>query len=121
MNEVTLPPSPNWYLNNILACSSNGTTAWGARNTIVIARFNENDKILHYSIIKHAHKSRVTCLVFTPKIEEVNPNLMASTGDDNAIKIWDSETLSDNYTYFLENVSTCINIYIYIYIYIINV
>lgn len=110
MNEVTLPPSPNWYLNNILACCSNGTTVWGARNTIVIAKFNEDDKTLHYSIIKHAHKSKVTCLVFTPKIEEVNPNLMASTGDDNAIKIWNSETLCGIYTYFLENVSTCINI-----------
>lgn len=110
MNEVTLPPSPNWYLNNILACSFNGTIAWGARNAIVIAKRNEDDKLLQYSIIRHGHKSKVTCLAFTPQIEEVNPNLMASTGDDNAIKIWDSGTLSNSYTYLLENVSTCINI-----------
>nr|XP_033190238.1 gem-associated protein 5 isoform X2 [Bombus vancouverensis nearcticus] len=103
MNEVTLPPSPNWYLSNILACSFNGTIAWGARNIIVIGKLNENDKILQYSIIKHGHKSKVTCLAFTPQFEEVNANLIASTGDDNTIKIWNSETLSVTYTYLLEN------------------
>lgn len=104
MNEVTLPPSPNWYLSNILACSFNGTIAWGARNIIVIGKLNENDKILQYSFIKHCHKSKVTCLAFTPQFEEVNANLIASAGDDNTIKIWNSETLSVTYTYLLENV-----------------
>ncbi|KAF3428992.1 hypothetical protein E2986_02063 [Frieseomelitta varia] len=110
MNQVTLPPSPNWYLNNILACSSTGITAWGARNSIVIAKFDELDKILHYFIIRHAHKSRVTCLAFTPNLKEVNPNLMASTGDDNIIKIWDSDTLYDIYTCCLENTKQAVSV-----------
>ncbi|KZC13808.1 PREDICTED: gem-associated protein 5-like [Dufourea novaeangliae] len=99
MNETTLPPSPNWYLSNILAYSFNGTVAWGARKTIVVVKSNENEKALQYSIIKHAHKDRVTCLAFTPQFEEVNSNLLASTGDDNIVKVWDSETLSIAYSY----------------------
>ncbi|XP_076752197.1 gem-associated protein 5-like isoform X2 [Xylocopa sonorina] len=102
MNEVTLPPSPNWYLSNILACSYNGTVAWGARSMIVVAKPSENKKILQYSIIRHAHKSKVTCVAFTPYFEELNANLIASTGDDNTIKIWNLETLSIMYTHLLE-------------------
>ncbi|CAL7940645.1 unnamed protein product [Xylocopa violacea] len=108
MNEVTLPPSPNWYLSTILACSYNGIVAWGARNMIVVAKPSENEKILQYSIIKHAHKSKVTCVVFTPHFEEVNTNLVASAGDDNKIKIWNLETLSTVYTYFLETTKQAI-------------
>ncbi|OAD62256.1 Gem-associated protein 5 [Eufriesea mexicana] len=102
MNEATLPPSPNWYLSNILACSFNGTVAWGARNAIVIAKSSENNEILQYSIINHAHKSKVTSLAFTPQFEVVNANLIASTGDDNIIKVWDLDTLSTTYTHSLE-------------------
>nr|XP_031838451.1 gem-associated protein 5-like isoform X1 [Nomia melanderi] len=101
MNETTLPPSPNWYLSNILACSFNGTVAWGARNTIVVVKSNQNEKALQYSIIQHAHKNRVTCIAFTPEFEEANNNLMASTGDD-IIKVWDLETLSVVYNYSFE-------------------
>lgn len=97
MNETILPPSPNWYLSNIFTCSFNGIVAWGARNMIVIAKISENNKTLQYSIIKNAHKSKVTCLAFTPHFEEVNANLIASTGDDNIIKIWNLETLSVAY------------------------
>lgn len=108
MNETILPPSPNWYLSNIFTCSFNGTVAWGARNMIVIAKISENNKTLQYSIIKNAHKSKVTCLAFTPHFEEVNANLIASTGDDNIIKIWNLETLS--VAYLLDIVSFYINV-----------
>ncbi|XP_017790259.1 PREDICTED: gem-associated protein 5 [Habropoda laboriosa] len=100
MNETTLPPSPNWYLSNILACSFNGTVAWGARDMIVVAKSEGNGKALQYSIIKHSHKSKVTCLAFTPEFEEIN--LLASAGNDNAIKIWNLETLTIAYTHLLE-------------------
>jgi len=39
MNEETLPPSPNWYLSNVLACTADGTIAYGAKNNIVIAKY----------------------------------------------------------------------------------
>ncbi|CAK9799473.1 Gem-associated protein 5 [Anthophora quadrimaculata] len=102
MNETTLPPSPNWYLSNILACSFNNTVAWGARNMIIIAKSEGNGKPLQYSIIKHAHKSKVTCVAFIPQFKEINTNLIVSIGDDNAIKIWNLETLSIAYTHLLE-------------------
>ncbi|XP_076633112.1 gem nuclear organelle associated protein rigor mortis isoform X2 [Colletes latitarsis] len=101
MNEVTLPPSPNWYLSNVLACSFDGTVAWGGRNVIVILKTDKNDKSLQYSIIKHAHKDRVTCLAFTPKFEQVTDNLIASVGDENIIKIWNLKTLSIVYSHSL--------------------
>nr|XP_033335076.1 gem-associated protein 5-like [Megalopta genalis]XP_033335077.1 gem-associated protein 5-like [Megalopta genalis]XP_033335078.1 gem-associated protein 5-like [Megalopta genalis]XP_033335079.1 gem-associated protein 5-like [Megalopta genalis]XP_033335080.1 gem-associated protein 5-like [Megalopta genalis] len=99
MNEITLPPSPNWYLSHILACSYNGTVAWGARNTITILKLNENEKALNYFIIRNAHKVRVTSLAFTPQFKEVNGNLLASTGDDDKVKVWDAETLAMVYSY----------------------
>ncbi|XP_017879066.1 gem-associated protein 5 [Ceratina calcarata] len=102
MNEVTLPPTPNWYLSNICACSFDGTVAWGARNVIIIAKPNAGEKTLQYSIIKNAYKQRVTCVAFTPPFEEVNPHLLASTADENVIKVWDAQTLSTVYTYTLE-------------------
>lgn len=109
MNEATLPPSPNWYLSNVLVCSFNGTIAWGARNVIVAAKPQENEKSLQYSIIKNAHRDRVTCLAFTPPFEQVNSNLIASTGEDHTIKVWNLETLSVAYTHSLEHVSVRIN------------
>lgn len=105
MNEATLPPSPNWYLSNILACSHTGTIAWGARNVIVATKPNESEKSLQYSIIKHAYKTKVTSLAFTPPFEQVNSNLLASTGEDNTINVWNLETLSIAYTYSLKDVS----------------
>ncbi|XP_076393217.1 gem nuclear organelle associated protein rigor mortis [Megachile rotundata] len=107
MNETTLPPSPNWYLSNIFACSFNGTVAWGARNVIVVVKptttGQESNNTLQYSIIKHAHKTKVTCVAFTPRFGEVNSNFIASTGDDNTIKIWNSETSNIANTYILKS------------------
>ncbi|XP_043264591.1 gem-associated protein 5-like [Colletes gigas] len=101
MNEATLPPSPNWYLSNILACSFDGTVAWGSRNVIVILKTEKNEKSLQYSIIKQAHKNKVACLAFTPPFEEVTDNLIASVGDENIIKIWSLKTLSTVYSHSL--------------------
>ncbi|XP_078046192.1 gem nuclear organelle associated protein rigor mortis isoform X2 [Augochlora pura] len=99
MNEIILPPSPNWYLSNILTCSYNGIVAWGARNAVTFLKPNENEKALNFSIIRNVHKFRVTSLAFTPQFEEVNSNLLASTGDDEKVKVWDIETLSTVYNY----------------------
>ncbi|XP_076292117.1 gem nuclear organelle associated protein rigor mortis isoform X2 [Lasioglossum baleicum] len=99
MNEITLPPSPNWYLSNILACSYNGTVAWGARNVLAILKFNQNEKTASHFIIRNVHKYRVTCVAFTPEFVDVNSNLLASTGDDNIVKVWDTDTLSMVYSH----------------------
>ncbi|KAL0127536.1 hypothetical protein PUN28_003065 [Cardiocondyla obscurior] len=89
MNEVTLPPSPNWYLSNIIACSRLGTVAWGARNFIVIAR--KEDGALKYSIIKGYFKDKVTSLAFCPKPTSVE--LLICGGDDTKARVFNVNTL----------------------------
>lgn len=93
MNEVTLPPSPNWYLSNVLACSKRGTVAWGARNFVVIARPKE-DNVMQYSIIKDYFKDKVTALAFCPKLDNPeSPELLICVGDDTKVRVWNVDTL----------------------------
>ncbi|KAL2748138.1 gem-associated protein 5 isoform X1 [Vespula maculifrons] len=94
MNEVTLPPSPNWYLNSIFTCSKDGTIAWGARNAIIIAKRQQENKILNYSIIKDAHIDRVTSLAFSPEYGQEDKNLLVSGGDEFTVRIWNLDNLS---------------------------
>ncbi|KAL6264530.1 hypothetical protein P5V15_004637 [Pogonomyrmex californicus] len=94
MNEVKLPPSPNWYLNNILACSKRGTVAWGTKNCIVIARQKEGNNVMQYSIIKDQFKDKVTAVAFCPKFESLDsPELLIFCGDDVKVKVWNVDTL----------------------------
>ncbi|XP_043268004.1 gem-associated protein 5 [Venturia canescens] len=94
MNEVTLPPSPNWYLNSILSCANDGTVAWGARNSIVVAKPQENSKNLSYSLISNAHPDKVTSLAFSPEYGQPHKNLLISGGDEHIARIWNLDTMS---------------------------
>ncbi|XP_011499580.1 PREDICTED: gem-associated protein 5 [Ceratosolen solmsi marchali] len=93
MNEVTLPPSPNWFSSTILACASDGTIAWGAKNSIIIAKAKDN-KQLDYSIIEKAHYDRVSTIAFSPTNIDNNDKLLVSGGNDNIVKIWNLNDLS---------------------------
>lgn len=93
MNSAILPPSPNWYLSNILAYSKNETLAWGAKNCIVIAKKKENDLGLDFCTIQDAHIDRVTALAFCPKFEPSSSELIISCGDDDKAKIWNINKL----------------------------
>ncbi|XP_014224156.1 gem-associated protein 5 [Trichogramma pretiosum] len=92
MNEVILPPSPNWYFSSILACANDGTVSWGARNAIVVAKPDEESGSLSYSFIDRAHTDRVTTLAFSPEKKDGILRLV-SGGDDNVIKIWNLTNL----------------------------
>jgi gem associated protein 5 len=99
MNEVTLPPSPNWYLSNVLACTADGTIAYGSRNNIIIAKHLPENSASHtpqISIISSAHKERVTVIAFSTSRESSDTywNCLASAGDDSVIRVWNLETLS---------------------------
>ncbi|XP_058807144.1 gem-associated protein 5-like [Phymastichus coffea] len=93
MNELTLPPSPNWYLSTILACASDGTVAWGSRNSIVIAK-SDDDKKLNYKIIDKASTERITSVAFAPLKETDNYLSLVSSADDHTVKVWNLSDLS---------------------------
>ncbi|XP_015605680.1 gem-associated protein 5 isoform X2 [Cephus cinctus] len=99
MNEVTFPPSPNWYLSSILACSNNGTVAWGSRNAIVIAKASQDGKIFKYNIIPNAHLDRVTSVAFSPKFGEPDNNFLVSGGDEYIARIWNLDTCNAHMAY----------------------
>lgn len=103
MNEVVLPPSPNWYLNNILACSKRGTLAWGAKNVMIIAKHEEGHSNLQYSIIKDFCKDRVTALAFCPNPD--SPELLIVGGDEDKVKILSMDTLEAIVQFSFKNVS----------------
>lgn len=99
MNEETLPPSPNWYLSNILACRADGTIAYGSRNNIVIAKYLPGNSASHtprISLVPNAHKERITVVAFSTGRENSDTywNCLASAGDDSVIRVWSLETLS---------------------------
>ncbi|XP_008548447.1 gem-associated protein 5 [Microplitis demolitor] len=94
MNEVTLPPSPNWYLTTILSCARDGTVAWGSKNMIVVSKPpGVITKARDYSIITDAHTDRVSSVSFCPDYGP-GKRLLLSGGDENIIRIWDLETMS---------------------------
>lgn len=93
MNSAILPPSPNWYLSNILALSKHKTLAYGAKNCIIIAKQKENDLALKFCTIQDAHVDRVTALAFCPKVELDGSELVISCGDDDKAKIWNIDKL----------------------------
>jgi hypothetical protein len=73
VNEETLPPSPNWHLSNVLACTADDTIPYGAKNNIVIAKYlpgysaNVTPQIC---VIRNAHNERVT-VVASPQAEKI--------------------------------------------------
>ena len=115
MNEVTLPPSPNWYLSNVMSCSKNGTVSWGSRHTIVIGRPKENSKILQYSIIPNAHTDRVTSLAFSPEFEKLEKRFLVSAGDEHVVKIWNVDTLTTTLTNSILDVSIHFLFFLYFF------
>ncbi|CAD6240854.1 GSCOCG00008959001-RA-CDS [Cotesia congregata] len=100
MNELTLPPSPNWYMTSIMSCSTDNTVAWGSKNMLIISQPPKaNSKSLDYSIITDAHTDRVTSVSFCPDYSP-KKRLLLSGGDESIIRIWDLETLSAVHSQF---------------------
>lgn len=95
MNEVALPPSPNWYINNILSCSKRGTVAWGGKNFIVVAKRSNNNDTLQYSLIKDNQKEKITAVAFRPASNDDldSPEMLIAGGDNDIVKVWNIDTL----------------------------
>lgn len=110
MNETLLPPSPNWYLSNIFACSRRGTVAWGAKNFIIIAKQKEDSDTLQYSIINPTTThDRIVAVAFCPQSNDsddtINPELLITGNDDDKIAIWNVDTLELIMEFSFKNVS----------------
>lgn len=57
MNTLTIPPSTNWYLPNIIACTPDNTVIYGSRSNIAIIynEKNEPDSPASVKLISRAH------------------------------------------------------------------
>ncbi|PSN42120.1 Gem-associated protein 5 [Blattella germanica] len=96
MKEEVLPPSPNWFLSNILAHLGDNTIAYGARNWIIIAKFLSENQTPEISTIVNAHKEKVSVLAASPTTDVGSAfwQGLASAGDDSLVKVWNWETLA---------------------------
>ncbi|XP_075214560.1 gem nuclear organelle associated protein rigor mortis isoform X2 [Lycorma delicatula] len=96
MNNLIIPPSPSWYLSNIITCNDDGIIAYGARHEVIIMKTkNEISPYnFEYSFIPVAHKERITCLAFAPKNTSICfKNCIATASDDGTVRIWDIDSL----------------------------
>ncbi|XP_073993143.1 gem nuclear organelle associated protein rigor mortis [Rhodnius prolixus] len=93
MGEITIPPSPSWYLSNILACNDEGTAvAYGAKHELVILRPTTNfvkQCEIQPVFIPMAHKERVSAIAFSPSSSENFKNHLVSCSDDGTVHVWD--------------------------------
>lgn len=94
MNELTLPPSPNWYQSTVLATAKEGTIAWGSSNSIVIGKKRENIKKRDFFIIQDAQIDKVNSLAFSPNYGEEGKNLLVSGGEEYIVRVWDLDSMS---------------------------
>ncbi|XP_057667070.1 gem-associated protein 5-like [Diorhabda carinulata] len=92
MNTLIVPPSPNWYEANILACAPDNTLIYGAKNHIVILENSfETNKAADIRIIAHAHTQKVLGVTLNKNWGE--PKKWAvSISDDKTVKIWEVTT-----------------------------
>lgn len=99
MTELIIPPSPSWYLSNILGCSDDGNIlAYGARHEIVLlnmSKTSEKSYEILPSFIPMAHKDRVTAVAFPPSHTELYKDNVVSSSDDGSVRVWNyvSQTL----------------------------
>jgi WD40 repeat protein len=94
LGEAVLPPSPNWYLPQILDVANDGTVCWGGNTSLVVMSvIADKDKMLQViklDIIPHAHRERVSAVAFGPP----GPceKMIATIGGDGYVKVWDTHT-----------------------------
>lgn len=58
MNELVVPPSPNWYSSSILACAPDNTVIYGARQSIVIIKPTHPSEAADIQMIYLAHNDK---------------------------------------------------------------
>lgn len=64
MNNLVIPPSPNWYESKILACTVDNTLIYGSKTEIVIIKPRPYDEPADIKVILHAHYERLYILLY---------------------------------------------------------
>ena len=72
-SKITLPPAANWFCANILDTGPQGWTCWGAKNSLVLMRDDDDDQYPRIVTHPDAHgdKSKVTAVAWCPDINGV--------------------------------------------------
>nr|CAD7447477.1 unnamed protein product [Timema bartmani] len=97
MNEITIPPSPNWYFGDILSCNNDGVFVYGSRNDLIVCRHMSGGSLAdgpQVQMIRVAHKEKVTVVRLSKTNGGKYPHSVATVGDDSIVKLWHLETLS---------------------------
>ncbi|GJQ82382.1 hypothetical protein Trydic_g447 [Trypoxylus dichotomus] len=102
MNELVIPPSPNWYENKVFVCSNDNTLIYGSRGEIVIINPAPPEEPFPIKIISCAHNGRILS-VDAHHAWNSDKKLIVSAGEDKLVKIWDvveMVCLYENATHF---------------------
>ncbi|XP_034936636.1 gem-associated protein 5 [Chelonus insularis] len=91
MNEVVLPPAPNWFRSTAFACANDGTIAWLTKAIITISKPRKDSKIRDFHFILDTHANSANSIAFSPEYGKPEKNFLVSGGSDN-IKIWNLDT-----------------------------
>ncbi|KAK5643800.1 hypothetical protein RI129_007645 [Pyrocoelia pectoralis] len=91
MNKLVIPPSPNWFASNILACASDNTVIYGSRQDVIVIQPAPPDEPADVKVLSGIHSGRVSFVSLN--INWGNPNKWAvSVAEDNVVQLLDIAT-----------------------------
>ncbi|KAK9876684.1 hypothetical protein WA026_014063 [Henosepilachna vigintioctopunctata] len=106
MNRLVVPPSPNWYNAEILACAPDNTLIYGSKNDLVIIRTIPGCEPYQIKFVDQAHKQRVISV--DNNIQWGLPNKwVVSSGEDNYVKLWNIDKLENIYSHDVHKENKC--------------
>ncbi|XP_017772200.1 PREDICTED: gem-associated protein 5 [Nicrophorus vespilloides] len=92
MNNLLIPPSPNWYEPNIMACTKDNTVCYASMDNLIIIKNKQNiNEPAKIKIISHAHIERIFAVTANPNWADPD-KLILSSGSDKLVKLWDGDT-----------------------------
>ncbi|XP_066156134.1 gem-associated protein 5 isoform X2 [Euwallacea fornicatus] len=93
MDTLIVPPSPNWYQPDIMACAPDNTFLYGARNDFVVIKPTFDDRPDDIQIVSKAHFKWIVSV-------NINKNwgkphkYAVTTSEDKVVKLWDVESVT---------------------------
>ncbi|KAL1490629.1 hypothetical protein ABEB36_013290 [Hypothenemus hampei] len=93
MDKLVIPPSPNWYQTDIMACAPDNTIIYGAQQDIVIIKPTAQDLPDNVCIIPKAHFKWIHSVSVNKNWGAPNKYLASISAEDRIVKLWDVESL----------------------------